>query len=417
MRISPKYDEIYGTFCYVVEPMVRPKKQNMIGQVKSGIAKPVAAQLYSILVNDIQSKVYAPGDRIPSERELAKQYGISRASVRECIAHLISEGILIRAGGRGTFVSEHPARNSVRASSTHNIVFVAERRVLNFFQHRYAEMLAGIEECLHKRNYHLVLRSANSGESHLVGETLVHDNKTTVDACIFGGKISRVNLYSIHKLGIPILLIDRGQSPEAPGAVSIRADYSNGTRKAMQHLYELGHREVGFIGIADSMKYNEYCKSLKVLGIPYLPESVEFLDLFDLPPAILAGHQAVQSILLNGRLPSSLLVTDDFVAVGVLEALSIAGIKVPEEISIICFDDLGQTSCPPLTRLRYDRHRAGVTAAATILAMLEGNPPLDKQILMPVEFIVGQSTAALAASHPSNLLVDAAPELSPENRN
>src|SRR4051812_33202542 len=67
---------------------------------------PVRMQLRSILLKAVAEGVYKPNQRIPSERDLSEQYQASRASVREAIAELISEGVLFRSGGRGTFVSE-----------------------------------------------------------------------------------------------------------------------------------------------------------------------------------------------------------------------------------------------------------------------------------------------------------------------
>ena len=68
----------------------------------------VSMQVRNLVLEEIRKGVYLPQQRIPSERVLSESYGASRSSVREAIAQLISEGVLLRAGARGTFVSERP---------------------------------------------------------------------------------------------------------------------------------------------------------------------------------------------------------------------------------------------------------------------------------------------------------------------
>ncbi len=366
-------------------------------QIITNAPSPIGSQLRSILLDELRTGLFVPGGKIPSERDLAIRYGISRASVRDSIARLISEGILVRAGVRGTFVADRVPSFAHAAAGTRNIAFLANRSVLEFFHFRYNQILAGIGAELRANGYNLVLHSIPDGNERVIRDALAPGGKPAVDGCLIAGKIRRQAFETVQELRLPSILIDRVPSGETQGAYSIRADYPNGTRQAIERLYELGHREIGFIGFADSQKYRAYSQSLKALGIAYDPDFVDFLELFDLPPAILAGYQSLQTIQGHGHLPTALLVTDDVVAVGVMEALRIAGIGVPEKISVVCFDDLGQSTTPPLARIRFDREDAGRRAAATILQILSGNPPEQKEILLTVEFLPGRSIAPAAS--------------------
>ncbi len=364
-------------------------------RIISRAATPIGSQLRSLLIEEVKGGRLTPGSKIPSERELALRYGISRASVRDSIALLISEGVLVRAGVRGTFVAERPPQFAVAAQATRNIVLLANRNVFDFFQFRYSEIQAGAGSELRSRGYNLVLHSIQDGEERLVREALAPGGKPCVDGCLIAGKIRRQVFETVRELGLPVMLIDRVPGGEMQGAYSIRADYISGTHAAMRHLHALGHRDIGFIGFADSQKYRAYCQGLKQLRIAYESDFVDFVELFDLPPAMLAGYRSLQTIQSRGRLPTALLVTDDVVAVGVMEALKISGVPVPEQISVVCFDDLGQSTIPPLTRIRFDREEAGRRAARTLLDIANGKPPEVNDIILPVEFVHGLSTATV----------------------
>ena len=356
---------------------------------------PIGSQLRSILIEELQSGRFSPGGKIPSERDLARRYSVSRASVRDSLARLISEGLLVRAGVRGTFVADRIPGYATSAAGTRNVAFLANRNVLEFFQFRYNHVLAGIGSELRANGFNLVLHSIDETEDRALRESLAPGGKPAVDGCIIGGKLRRQTFHVIQELALPVILVDRGASRDVEDAFSIRADYFTGTRLAIHRLHEAGHRDIGFIGFADSQKYRAYCQALKELRIPYEPDFVDFLELFDLPPAILAGYQSLQAIHARAHLPTALLVTDDVVAIGVMEALQIAGIGVPDRISVVCFDDLGQSTTPPLARIRFDREAAGRLAASTMMSVLAGRPPERKHVLLPVEFVPGRSIAAV----------------------
>jgi len=91
-------------------------------------------------------------------------------------------------------------------------------------------------------------------------------------------------------------------------------------------------------------------------------------------------------------------VTNDLVAIGVMEALGVAGIRVPDQISIVGFDDIGRKTSPPLTTIRADLVAAGRLAAKALLDRIEGKRPQPLPITVPVKLLVRGSTAALGAA-------------------
>ena len=89
----------------------------------------------------------------------------------------------------------------------------------------------------------------------------------------------------------------------------------------------LGHGDVGFVGFPNSEKYQTFWQKLEQLDLRYNPHWVQFLQLPDVEPGILSGYHAMQAMLAGGSLPTALLATNDLVAMGVIEALKMAGIQ------------------------------------------------------------------------------------------
>ncbi|MEO7650353.1 MAG: GntR family transcriptional regulator, partial [Bryobacteraceae bacterium] len=102
----------------------------MAKRIYTSAPSPIGSQLRTILIDELQCGRFVPGGKIPSERDLAQRYRISRASVRDSIARLINEGILVRAGVRGTFVAERIPTFAGTSPGTRNIAFLAYRNVL-----------------------------------------------------------------------------------------------------------------------------------------------------------------------------------------------------------------------------------------------------------------------------------------------
>jgi DNA-binding LacI/PurR family transcriptional regulator len=92
-------------------------------------------------------------------------------------------------------------------------------------------------------------------------------------------------------------------------------------------------------------------------------------------------------------LPSALLVTNDFAALGVMEGLAIAGLRTPDQISIVGFDDLGQKTSPPLTTVRVDLTQVGRLAANALLRRMTSQVIEPGRTVVPVELLIRGTTA------------------------
>lgn len=357
--------------------------------------EPIHTQLREIMLRAISEGKFRPGERIPSERELAQEYKISRTSVRETITGLINAGVLFRAPGKGTFVSEESRQQD--APGVQTIGFVISEDIFNFVQTGYNKILAGAQQVCSERNTRLVFHSAGDdfGAPWFKGNS---DTKRHLSGCIVVGGVRRHIIEQLQEASIPTVLVDIIVSYDLPELPSITIDYEGGARLAIKHLYSEGYRTIGYIGFPGSQKYSGYWQSLEDIGLTYDPRQVEFLQLLDLQPGILAGYQAMLRMIGRKRLPSALLVTNDFVAIGVMEALAVSGIRVPDQIAIVGFDDLGLKTTPALTTIRVDLRRVGEEAAVSLFRTVRDGNSAPQTTVIPVDLVVRGSTSSNGAA-------------------
>lgn len=317
-------------------------------------------------------------------------YSISRTSVRECIAQLLRDGILVRTVGRGTFVGGLRAAKRSTSSSVRQIGLWISTSIFNFVQPGYNQILTAAGETCRNRGYRLQFHATDEGTQSI--ESIFDEDNLNggLDGNLVVGGVSRRALSRLSETGVPLLLVDLLIDGDI--ADSVQIDYPSGIRLAVEHLKALGHRSIGFIGFAESHKYEAFWRSLEDCGLVYEPRYARFLSVSHLEPGALAGFHAMQKMIATGCPPSAVLVTNDYAALGVLEALAIAGLQVPEDISVVGCDDLEITG-RRLTTIQVDLLGVGRAAATALLDWIErGVEP--GRVIVPAKLMVRETTAA-----------------------
>jgi GntR family transcriptional regulator, arabinose operon transcriptional repressor len=348
----------------------------------------IPAQLRELIMEDIAAQVYKPGERFDSERGLAERFGVSRASVRETISSLIDSGVLQRTAGRGTFVADPAVKWKPQ-----QIVILISAEILHFTT-GYGLVLRGAESACSKSGDTLILRVIGNEPFEINTE-----QDAQPDGVIIIGGVRKDVAQRYRDLHVPIAMVDLLERQETSEVEAVRIDYASGTEVAMERLHELGHTRIGFIGFSGSHKYELYWQSLERLGLSYDPGSVEFLHPLDLEPGVLSGLRRMQTILARGRRPTAILATNDFVALGALEALTIAGLQVPNDISVIGYDDLKVPTSPPLSTIRADLEEVGRMAVSALHRRIQGHLN-DAPVVLPVQFIERGSSGPAPPNKP-----------------
>jgi DNA-binding LacI/PurR family transcriptional regulator len=198
-----------------------------------------------------------------------------------------------------------------------------------------------------------------------------------------------------HSLPLPVVAVAGHRRIE--GVTNILLDHRRAAELALRHLYQLGHRQIAFMrGQTFSSDSDERWKSLvavaKDLGIEIHPELVIQLQLNISSPEL--GYPVVQQLLTQKRHFTALVSFNDIAAIGAIRAFRDHNLRVPEDFSIVGFDDIQGAAYhnPSLTTIRQPLHNMGTTAARILLQRLRGQKDYPDQVAIVPELIIREST-------------------------
>jgi DNA-binding LacI/PurR family transcriptional regulator len=192
---------------------------------------------------------------------------------------------------------------------------------------------------------------------------------------------------------IPLVFLDTGTS--APGVSCVRIDYSAGIDAAMSHLIGLGHKRIAFISgpmrlASARMRYKAFMESTAREHLDANPELIQEGN-----HRVDGGHDAMKRILESGARPTAVLASNDLTAIGAMGAISEAGLRVPQDISVIGYDDiqLSAFTMPPLTTVSLPRAEIANAAFRALLnARDAGKPVQGEEHLVRPTFVLRKST-------------------------
>lgn len=249
----------------------------------------------------------------------------------------------------------------------------------------YGDTLRGIEQGLSGSGYHPIFTSGHwQAQEELEAVDLLLARK--VDALIvLGGVLPDEKLLDVAER-VPLVALGRAV-PELDGQC-LRLDNFKGAYLATQHLIELGHRKVAHImGVPSHRDAQDrlagYKAALADARIDFDPDLVREGDFMEA-----SGYLAATRLVEGLRTFSAIFVANDQMAYGARLALYRKGLRVPEDVSIVGFDDLPSSSftTPPLTTVAQPTYDMGLAAAECVLRLLNGEeaalPPLDVQLVV-----------------------------------
>jgi DNA-binding LacI/PurR family transcriptional regulator len=193
---------------------------------------------------------------------------------------------------------------------------------------------------------------------------------------------------------LPVVLVDPLHAP-VRAIPSIGVTNWNGAREAVQHLLGLGHTRIGMVAgrshsLAGAARLHGYRAALEEAGIEFDPAIVRSTD-FDYADGFEAACQ-----ILDGAAPTAIFAASDAQALGVLEAARQRRIAVPEELSVMSFDDtlVAAMASPPLSAVRQPFPQLGQEAMRTLLQLADGGQPPVLRIELSTELVPRASTGA-----------------------
>lgn len=353
--------------------------------------------LLKLLLERIDNGVYPVGEAVPSERQLGQELGLSRTTIRRAIDDLVGQGRLERQPGRGTFVAGASSGEAAPPGSQRVVSVI----IPTFAHPYYGEMVNGIEKEARRFDLRIMVGQSEYStkrESSLLAELAA--DPSVSGALVVPNKVDQPSKGVQHFLSAGKPLVYIGRWPESVACDGVCIDYRRAARQAVDHLLELGHEHIAYVEglphLPGFSPYDGYSDSLRARRLPVRPELVRISD----HPSELAGRKAVAGLVEEGARFTAIFARNDVTAMGVMQGLREAGLRIPQDVSVISIANSlwSRSMDPPLTSINPHPIPVGQVAMRMLNDRLEqtyAGPPIHA--MLSSDLIVRASTAALAA--------------------
>jgi DNA-binding LacI/PurR family transcriptional regulator len=258
----------------------------------------------------------------------------------------------------------------------------------------FPELIQEFENLAVAQGYEVLIGTTNydPARTESLMRRLLQRNVDGVAVMTFGVEEELVK--QLVEREFPLVFVDAG--PELPNIRLVQVDYGEGIRQAVQHLAALGHRSIAFISgplaqRSPRARRDAFLKAMKELGLKvpqeHMAEGTHTME---------GGIAAMERLLTLGTLPTAVLCSNDMTAIGALHALYRTTHRVPNDISVVGFDDihLAQFVLPPLTTVQMSCRLLATAAVEALRAGIESEHPKrgQKTWTIPTQLVVRQST-------------------------
>ena len=333
-------------------------------------------------------------------REVATKAGVSAMTVSRVIneSPRVSDDVRRRVEAAIAdlgYVPNRLARGLIRQKTGALGLIVPD--VANPF---FTLVVRGAEEVAWRAGYHVILCNTQADierERGYIEDMLSFQVEGLLLASV--GERSRPNLRVLRKNNVPFVLIDRtigGYDGDL-----VQGDSVGGARQLVEHLIGLGHRRIGMVTETAEVstardRLEGYRQALEHAGIAYSPELVLEASATDVGSA----HDATLALLDLPEPPTAIFSVNNIAVVGVAEAARERGLRIPEDIAVVCFDDIEHASRfhPFLTVMAQPAETFGTIATQLLLDRLAGRIEQRRRlVVLPADFVVRESSGAQLA--------------------
>lgn len=343
------------------------------------------------------NNVRMSGRRAATSSDVAARAGTSRATVSA-----------VFSGTRGIRVSQETRERVLAVAAelnySPNPLARALRRqqsgIIGFIRHTENPLtMTVVDEFVTRtamnHGWHVLEASINQARAHDSEEVAQFMLSRRVDAVIFDRPRSIDEIQRFAERDLPIVQILRPQPDIATSTVVV--DPGPGIEAAVDHLAQQGHHRLGFIGCTDphpanAARLEHFRAAVSRHQIPLSDEYVQLGETY----ALAEGYVGTHNLLALPSPPTAIFATAETLALGVLQALHQAHVHVPEEMSVIAYDDVyAPYACPPLTSVAQPFQEVAEHAIELILRALDRTlDELDEptQIVLPTRLVVRTST-------------------------
>jgi LacI family transcriptional regulator len=354
-------------------------------------------QVENYILGKIESNEWPVGSKIPSERDLAEKLDVSRTTVRNAVQELTTRGMFDRKIGQGTFVRQSlspPSCRVIRSGSKGTLGYVISKarslRKPISSEAFYFDVFAGIEEETVRSGRHMLFSYLDEGNADEIAAFQGFLDK--VDGLVVEEAHEPALLDMIERSGLPVALLGPTALRESLDCVTM--DIGAGVRKAVRYLRGLGHEKIGIVNgpltiESASLRYAAWQEEMGSVrgGI------VEGFACGGEAWSAESGYEAVRSLFDRRPDVTALFCANDLLAVGALSALAKLGLGVPDNVSVVGFDDteLSRHSAPPLTTMRIYSRDMARSAVKRVLERIEDGALPPVRLEYPIDLVIRES--------------------------
>jgi DNA-binding LacI/PurR family transcriptional regulator len=333
--------------------------------------------------------------------DVAKAAGVSRTTVSFVLNQVpgvsISEATRERVLEAARRLNYHPDASGRRLASgrSRTLGLVLRQSPEQVFADAFlVQVLLGVEQAAAQHGYHVLLKPLEPGDPGAYAR-LIRENH--VDGIILSGpRHSDDAIHRLHDDGFPIVLIGQLPGIDIP---FVDIDAVEGSATVVRHLLELGHRRIAMITNA-SLEYTSaqqrragYHQALREVG---LTPGDALLREGDYTPA--SGYAAMSGLLESLEPPDAVFVASDVVAMGAVQAVKRAGLRIPADIAVAGFDDVPLAAYfdPPLTTVHLPAYGLGWAAGERLVRLVNGETLDETGVLLGSQLVVRASSGGLS---------------------
>jgi LacI family transcriptional regulator len=260
----------------------------------------------------------------------------------------------------------------------------------------FPDVIKGFERRARQFKYETIVSNTNYAPSLMRRAVRRMLEQNVRGVAIVTSEFSRVLIEDIVERRIAVAFLDLG--PVGEHVSNIKIDYFSGIQQAVEHLYQLGHRQIAFAGGRSKFtnimaRQRAYVECMQALGLepgPILPGNQRFDG----------GFAAGLAILRASPKPTAVIAINDLTAAGVVKALHQNGLLIPRDVSVVGFDRtrLAEYLTPSLTTVDIHPELLGRTAAEALHELSSSLKPRGREYSIPADLVLGESTGRVPDS-------------------
>jgi len=324
-------------------------------------------------------------------REVAKRAKVSPATV----SRVLNDTGRVKAAARARVLraadelNYHPnihARTLARGRSRTLGMIVSNLK--NPF---FLDIFQALENDAHERGFEVVVANTDYRPEQLLTHVRLMGGRRVAGLAVIVSEMEPTLMESLSKSKVPVVFYDVGVA--AGSLASIKGDYGRGTRRVVEYLYSLGHRQLAFVGHHTALaplhvRLRSFVEAVRGCGDGATYATVADED----SPS--GGQRATQQLLASGARPTAIVCANDFMALGVLKALRDLGLRIPGDVSVVGCDNISLSAfaCPALTTISVPRERIGHLISEALMPDGEVSPLSGREVVIEAELIIRDST-------------------------